>query len=74
MIRFRINTTTVYGLYLHRITSRAFARQYDGVTERFSSMSGRNFLMYLSSIAVNGSVTDGVLVDQGAVHIIQTAF
>ena len=28
--------------YDRRITSRAFTRQYGGVTERFSSVSGRN--------------------------------
>ena len=48
-----------------RITSRAFTRQYGGVTERFSSVSGRNCLVYLSNTAVNGPVTDGVLVYLG---------
>ena len=48
-----------------RITSRAFTGKYGGVTERFSSVNGRNCLVYLSNTAVNGPVTDGVLVDLG---------
>ena len=47
------------------ITSRAFAGKYGGVTERFSPVNGRTCLVYLSNTAVNGSVTDGVLVDLG---------
>ena len=48
-----------------RFTSRAFTGKYGGVTERFSSVNGRNCLVHLSNTAVNGSVTDGVLVDLG---------
>ena len=48
-----------------RNTDRAFTEKYGGVTERFSSVSGRNCLVYLSNTAVNGPVTDGVLVDLG---------
>ena len=48
-----------------RITSRAFTGKYGGVTERLSSVNGRNCLVYLSNTAVNGPVTDGVLVDLG---------
>ena len=46
-----------------RITDRAFTRKYDGVTERFPSVKGRNCLIYPSNTAVNGPVTDDVLVD-----------
>ena len=48
-----------------RITGRAFTRKYGGVTERFPSVNGRNCLVYLSNTAVNGPVTDDVLVDLG---------
>ena len=50
-----------------RITSRTFTGKYGGVTERFSSVNGRNCLVYLSNTAVNGPVTDGVLVDLGSI-------
>ena len=49
-----------------RITGRAFTRKYGGVTERFPSVNGRNCLVYLSNTAVNGPVTDDVLVDLGS--------
>ena len=52
-----------------RITSRAFTCKYGGVTERFSSVNGRNCLANLSNTAVNGPVTDGVLVDLGIERI-----
>ena len=54
-----------------RITSRAFTGKYGGVTERFSSVNRRNRLVYRSNTAVNGPVTDGVLVDLGAWFRIQ---
>ena len=53
-----------------RITSRAFTGKYGGVTERFFSVNGRNCLVYLSNTAVNGPVTDGVLVDLGQNQIL----
>ena len=49
-----------------RITGRAFTRKYGGVTERFPSVNGLNCLVYLSNTAVNGPVTDDVLVDLGS--------
>ena len=48
-----------------RITGCAFTRKYGGVTERFPSVKGRNCLVYPSNTAVNGPVTDDVLVDLG---------
>ena len=41
--RLRSLLASYYGTEQYRrITSRAFTRQYGGVTERFSSVSGRN--------------------------------
>ena len=65
--RLRLLLALYYGTEQYRrIISRAFTRQYGGVTERFSSVSGRNCLVYLSNTAINGPVTDGVLVDLGS--------
>ena len=51
-----------------RNTDRAFTEKYGGVTERFSSVNGRNCLVYLSNTAVNGPVTDDVLIDLGTLE------
>ena len=52
-----------------RITSRVFTEKYGGVTERFPSVNGRNCLVHLSNTAVNGPVTNGVLIDLGITSI-----
>ena len=69
--RLRSLLAAYYGTEQYRrITSRAFTGKYGGVTERFSSVNGRNCLVHLSNTAVNGPVTDGVLVDLGYIAMI----